>query len=134
MAVVTTKPRTTPTAWQRFRSGNLSDTQLGFLLLTPALLTLALVMFYPIANVLWRSLHFERLNQPQRGTPFIGLEHFREMLWGREMTWDITNHWLALFFCSGFTLAKKADGMTADFGIRFKLPGSLLSSASQERF
>jgi multiple sugar transport system permease protein len=93
MAVVTTKPRTTPTAWQRFRSGNLSDTQLGFLLLTPALLTLALVMFYPIANVLWRSLHFERLNQPQRGTPFIGLEHFREMLWGREMTWDALNQW-----------------------------------------
>ncbi|MGL4610091.1 MAG: carbohydrate ABC transporter permease [Trueperaceae bacterium] len=93
MSIATPKPHSRQTAWQRFRSGNLSDTQLGFLLLTPALLTLAFVMFYPIANVLWRSLHFERLNQPQKGTPFIGLEHFREMLWGREMTWDVVNQW-----------------------------------------
>jgi multiple sugar transport system permease protein len=49
---------------------------------------LALVMFWPIAQVLWQSLHFERLNVPARGRPFIGLEHYQRMLWGSDMTWD----------------------------------------------
>ncbi len=83
-----------PGFWKRLRSGNLSEQQLGVLLLLPALLTLALVMLYPVLNVLWQSLHLERLNQPFRGTPFIGLENFREMLWGREMTWSVTNLWI----------------------------------------
>lgn len=83
-----------PGFWKRLRSGNLSEQQLGVLLLLPALLTLALVMLYPVLNVLWQSFHFERLNQPFRGTPFIGLENFQEMLWGREMTWSITNLWV----------------------------------------
>ena len=74
-----------PGFWQRLRSGNLSEQQLAVLLLLPALLTLALVMLYPVLNVLWQSLHFERLNQPFRGTPFIGLENFVEMLWVREV-------------------------------------------------
>jgi multiple sugar transport system permease protein len=82
-----------PGAWRRLVSGNPSETQLAWLLLLPALLTLALVMLYPVLNVVWQSLHFERLNLPQRGTPFIGLENFRDMLWGREMTWSIEHLW-----------------------------------------
>ena len=46
-------------------------------------------------TVLWQSLHFERLNQQQRGTPFIGLENFVRMLWGRdEMAWSASKLWL----------------------------------------
>ena len=83
-----------PNFWQRLRAGNLSEPQLAFLLLLPALLTLALVMLYPVLNVLWQSFHFERLNQPFRGTPFVGLENFREMLWGRDMTWSASHLWV----------------------------------------
>ena len=83
-----------PGFWQRLRAGNLSEPQLAFLLLLPALLTLALVMLYPVLNVLWQSFHFERLNQPFRGTPFVGLENFREMLWGRDMTWSASHLWV----------------------------------------
>ena len=88
---VSSKPGTPyqkPGFWRRLRTGNLSDAQLGVLLLLPALLTLALVMLYPVVNVLWQSLHFEKLNQPQGGTPFIGLENFLEMLWVREVRTD----------------------------------------------
>ena len=84
-------PYKKPGFWQRLRSGNLSDGQLGILLLLPALLTLAVVMLYPVVNVLWQSLHFEKLNQPQRGTPFIGLTNFLEMLWVREVRTDEGN-------------------------------------------
>lgn len=80
-----------PGFWRRVRSGNLSEAQFGVLLLVPALLTLALVMLYPVATVIWKSLHFEDLTQPFRGTPFIGLEHFRDMLWGEGIVWDATH-------------------------------------------
>lgn len=84
-------PYRKPGFWRRLASGNPSQTQLAWLLLMPALLTLAVVMLYPVLNVIWQSLHFERLNIPQRGTPFIGLENFRDMLWGEQMTWSIGN-------------------------------------------
>ena len=77
-----------PGFWRRLRSGNPTEAQLGLILLIPAVLVLALVMFWPIAQVLWQSLHFERLNVPARGRPFIGLEHYQRMLWGSDMTWD----------------------------------------------
>ena len=78
-----------PGFWRRLRSGNLTEAQLGFMLLAPAALVLALVMLWPIVQVLWQSLHFERLNLPARGRPFIGLEHYRRMLWGTDMMWDL---------------------------------------------
>ena len=77
-----------PGFWRRLRSGNPTEAQLGLILLIPAALVLALVMFWPIAQVLWQSLHFERLNVPARGRPFIGLEHYVRMLWGSDMTWS----------------------------------------------
>ena len=73
--------------------GNLTEIQFAYLLIIPTLLVLALVMFYPIINVFWQSLHFERLNQPARGTPFIGLEHYRRMLWGNAMQWNLMHQW-----------------------------------------
>ena len=106
MATSTKKTQQTtyqrPGFWQRLRSGNLSEQQLGVLLLLPALLTLVLVMLYPVLNVLWQSLHLEQLNQPFKGTPFVGLENFRDMLWGREMTWNFTHLWVwrALLFAA----------------------------------
>ncbi len=88
-------PYRTPRFWQRLRSGNLSEGQLAVVLLLPALITLAVVMLYPVLNVVWQSLHFEKLNQPQRGTPFIGLDNFVRMLWGRDaMAWSVSKLWL----------------------------------------
>lgn len=80
-----------PGFWQRLRSGNLTDRQLGLLLLTPALLTLGVVMLYPVLTVLWQSLHGEHLLRPWLGAPFVGLEHFRKLLWGRDMVWNFAH-------------------------------------------
>lgn len=86
-------PYRRPSFWQRLRRGHLTEAQLGFLLIAPALVVLALVMLYPILNVIWQSLHFERLNLPARGRPFVGLEHYQRMLWGTMMTWDLGHLW-----------------------------------------
>ncbi len=82
-----------PSFWQRLRTGNLSETQLGILLLLPALLTLAVVMLYPVFSVLWQSVHGEHLLRPQEGSPFVGFKHFEKLLWGRDMVWDLKNLW-----------------------------------------
>ncbi len=84
-------PYRKPGFWRRLRTGNLTEAQLGFVLLAPAALVLILVMLWPIVQVLWQSLHFERLNIPARGRPFIGLEHYQRMLWGTDMTWTLHN-------------------------------------------
>lgn len=92
MASVSSQPTPykRPSFWVRLRSGNLSETQLAYLLLLPAFSVLALVMFYPIVDVIWKSLHFERLNLPLRGTPFVGLENFRDMLGGEGLRWNLS--------------------------------------------
>ena len=81
-------PYKRPGFWARLTSGNPTEAQLGYLLLVPAFLVLALVMFYPILNVVWKALHYEKLNLPARGTPFVGLENFREMTWGEGLRWS----------------------------------------------
>ncbi len=80
-----------PGFWARLRQGNLSETQLAVLLVLPALIILAMVMFYPIATVLWQSLHLERLTRPQEGVPFVGLRNFQRMFWGTNITWDLSH-------------------------------------------
>ena len=117
---VSSKPAPTyrkPTFWQRLRTGNLSEGQLAVLLLLPALLTLGVVMLYPVVNVLWQSLHFERLNQPFLGTPFVGLTNFREMLWVRGVERDGSTVYPALWTFSSLVwwrvlgLAKRGFGV-----------------------
>ena len=89
--VKTVRPYQRPGFWARLTSGNPTEAQLGYLLLIPAFLVLALVMFYPILNVVWKSLHYEKLNLPARGTPFTGLENFREMVGGEGLGWSVTH-------------------------------------------
>jgi multiple sugar transport system permease protein len=110
-------PHRRPGFWRRLRQGNLSDRQLGFLLLAPALLTLALVMLYPVVTVLWQSFHGEHLLRPWEGSPFVGVEHFRKMLWGRDMTWGADHLWpwralgLALLLPTWWAVARRRTGV-----------------------
>jgi multiple sugar transport system permease protein len=55
-----------------------ADAGLGVLLVTPILVTMAALVFYPVARTFWDSLH--RVNPMQPGTPFVGLENYTRML------------------------------------------------------
>jgi multiple sugar transport system permease protein len=55
-----------------------ADAGLGVLLVTPILITMAALVFYPVARTFWDSLH--RVNPMQPGTPFVGLENYTRML------------------------------------------------------
>lgn len=62
---------------RRDAAGN-GDTTLGILLVAPILITMVALVFYPLVQTAWDSLH--RVNPMQAGTPFIGLANYTHML------------------------------------------------------
>jgi multiple sugar transport system permease protein len=59
-------------------AGSNADAVLGMLLVAPIVLTMAGLVFFPLADTLWDSLH--RINPMQAGTPFVGLANYTNML------------------------------------------------------
>ncbi|MDZ7799165.1 MAG: hypothetical protein U5K81_00030 [Trueperaceae bacterium] len=112
-----------PGFWRRLRQGNLSDRQLGYVLLSPALATLALVMLYPVLTVLWQSIHGEHLLRPWVGSPLVGAEHFEKMLCGPGDELGAVHLWpwralgLALLIPTWWAVARKRTGVWAGMAI-----------------
>jgi multiple sugar transport system permease protein len=70
---------------------DLSERALGFLLLLPAALLLGLIVFYPIANLVYDSFFSILLTQPWQGEPFIGLENYARAM-EDERFWHAAGH------------------------------------------
>lgn len=66
-----------------------SERRLGFVLLLPAFLLLGTVVLYPIAELLYTSVHFNHLAQPWMGTPFVGFDNFARAL-SDDRFWETT--------------------------------------------
>jgi multiple sugar transport system permease protein len=62
---------------KRGAAGN-GDAMLGVLLVAPIFVTMAALVFYPLVQTVWDSLH--RVNPMQPGTPFVGLKNYTHML------------------------------------------------------
>jgi multiple sugar transport system permease protein len=58
--------------------GRNADAVLGVILVLPIIVTMGALVFFPILDTVWSSLH--RVNPMQAGTPFIGLRHYTDML------------------------------------------------------
>ena len=54
------------------------DAMLGILLVAPIFITMVALVFYPLVQTVWDSLH--RINPMQAGTPFVGLKNYTHML------------------------------------------------------
>lgn len=65
---------------RRVGRGDVSERELIFILLAPATIFLLAMVIYPLGRTIYLSMHFVKLSMPQRGNPFVGLEHFAEML------------------------------------------------------
>jgi multiple sugar transport system permease protein len=65
------------------------DAVLGVLMATPILLTMVALVFFPLAQTMWDSLH--RINPMQAGTPFVGLTNYTNMLTDRDVGLAWTN-------------------------------------------
>jgi multiple sugar transport system permease protein len=65
------------------------DAMLGILLVTPIVVTMFALVFFPLAQTLWDSLH--RINPMQAGTPFIGATNYTNMLSDADLGHAWTN-------------------------------------------
>lgn len=74
----------------RRRVAGSGDAALGMLLVTPIILTMFALVFFPLVQTVWDSLH--RINPMQAGTPFVGLNNYANMLSDAdvERTWTNT--------------------------------------------
>jgi multiple sugar transport system permease protein len=54
------------------------DARLGLILVAPIVFTMTALVFFPLAQTVWDSLH--RVNPMQPGNPFIGLANYARML------------------------------------------------------
>lgn len=77
------------------KSRRWSDKSLALLLITPPVVFLLLFTLYPIARVFWMSLHQIVVTQPWLGTPFIGLENYKQAFQDARF-WNST--WFTLAF------------------------------------
>jgi multiple sugar transport system permease protein len=100
-----------------------AERRLGYLMLSPAFLLLALVVLYPIAKLVQSSFHFEHLAQPWRGQPFVGLENYARAL-ADERFWEAT--WNTVLFIlvtvPGAVIAGLGLALLANQPFRVKWP------------
>jgi multiple sugar transport system permease protein len=57
--------------------GRRREAGLGFLLALPIIIVMASLVFYPLVLTLWESLH--RVDPMRYGTPFVGLDQYRDL-------------------------------------------------------
>ncbi len=67
------------------------DTVDGYLFLLPFLIVYLLFVIYPVIQAAYMSLYDWDLLSSSR--KFIGMENYLDMLWGRQITWDLTHLW-----------------------------------------
>jgi multiple sugar transport system permease protein len=67
---------------KRRAAGN-GDAALGLLLVAQIVVTMVALVFFPLAQTVWDSLH--RINPMQAGSPFIGLANYVNMLSDAEL-------------------------------------------------
>lgn len=70
---------------------DLSERALGLVLLAPALILLALIVIYPIADLVYSSFFTIQLAQPWMGEPFVGFDNYVRAF-GDERFWHAVLH------------------------------------------
>jgi multiple sugar transport system permease protein len=70
---------------------DLSERALGLVLLAPAAILLALVVVYPIADLVYSSFFTIQLAQPWMGQPFVGVENYARAF-GDDRFWHAVLH------------------------------------------
>jgi ABC-type sugar transport system permease subunit len=109
------------------RTGALTRNQLGYILVSPALLMIAFVSVYPFFTTLWYSLHSMRLNVPAAGQPFVGLQNF-VLLFQLERFRNSLN--LTFFFAAAFVSFEIVFGLFIAQVLNLSFPGRALVRAS----
>lgn len=78
-----------PLSESKRRAAGNGDAMLGVLLVTPILVTMVALVFYPLLQTMWDSLH--RIDPMKAGTPFVGAANYTRMLTDGQLGQAWTN-------------------------------------------
>lgn len=78
-----------PLSESKRRAAGNGDAMLGVLLVTPILVTMVALVFYPLLQTMWDSLH--RIDPMKAGTPFVGAANYTKMLTDGQLGQAWTN-------------------------------------------
>ncbi len=112
---------------QHISSDMLTKNQLGYVLMTPALLLIGAILLYPFFNTLWMSFRTVRLNMPQLGEPFVGLENYRELFASARFR---NSMWLTGLFAVSFIVAQLVFGLAIALVINMEFRGRMAVRAA----
>lgn len=96
---------------QKIQQEGLSKQQLGYILITPAILLIAFISVYPFLMTIWYSLHKIRLNIPSAAQPFIGFANYVKIFQTSRftnsllLTFLFSSSWVAVQFVFGLCIA-----------------------------
>src|SRR5688572_28503767 len=101
--------------------GQLSETRYwAYLLIIPSLILISAVVIYPILSGISLSFHMMRLNRPDLGMDYIGLEHYRKLLEDRTFRAALTN---TLIWVVGGVVSQFSLGMITALALNQSLRG-----------
>ena len=86
-------------SFEKRRAAGNGDAMLGVLLVTPILLTMVTLVFYPLVQTMWDSLH--RIDPMKAGTPFVGAANYTKMLTDGQLAQAWTNTLIYVGICVG---------------------------------
>ena len=86
-------------SFEKRRGAGNGDAMLGVLLVTPILLTMVALVFYPLVQTMWDSLH--RIDPMKAGTPFVGAANYTKMLTDGQLAQAWTNTLIYVGICVG---------------------------------
>jgi multiple sugar transport system permease protein len=108
-----------PRLWHRWEG-----TLLPYLLLLPVLVTVGLVLLYPIAKNVWLSLHALDYVRPQRAQTFLGGENYQQLLASRDFWLGM---WNTVVYTVGTVLGSALIGLGTAVFLNEKFRGRWLA-------
>ncbi|MFZ1679571.1 MAG: sugar ABC transporter permease [Rhizobiaceae bacterium] len=100
-----------------------SERRLGFAMIAPAFLLLTAVVLYPIAELLSTSVITLKLTEPWLGSPYVGLDNYRQAL-SDPRFWETTGNTLLFIVITvpGAVIAGLGLALLANQPFRVKWP------------
>ncbi len=101
--------------------GKISETRYwAYFLIIPSLVLITAVVLYPVLNGILLSFREYRLNRPDLGTGFIGLEHYQDLLTDRTFLGALSN---TVYWVIGGVTMQFALGLITALALNRGLPG-----------
>ena len=115
----------TRTRYERYRDFRFTEPELATMLLTPVMVYLFAVSYYPIMNTVWTSLHTNVIGLGE--TTFVGLENYEQLL-SNDSFWNALT--VSLIYTGVSVPIELAIGMGIALLVNREFKGKMVAQAA----